>query len=97
MKKITLLCGALAMMAMVSCKNEEKTTVIEDGSADTTIVEDREVDVIQQTDTIVVEKQNPDGTSVNVNSGGVSVDSKDGSKSTTVNVTKDGAGLEVKK
>ena len=96
MKKFTLLFATAAMITFASCKKE--VTIESDGTAtDTTVVIDEVAPPVNTTDTIVVKQEESDGTSINVNSGGVSVDSKDGTKKTTVNMTKDGAGVEIKK
>lgn len=92
--KNALLTFAL-ILALASCKKEEKEVTIE-GGADTTVVVNQTVPAPETvTDTVIVEDK--DGTSVNISSDGVNVDSKDGTNKTSVNVTKDGAGVEIKK
>ena len=95
MKKVALVFGAAAFLAFASCKKEEKEVNVDSTGVDTTVVVHEHDAPSPSKDTIVVEE--PDGTSVNINSSGVSVDSKDGTKKTNINVSKDGAGVEVKK
>ncbi|HEX9979097.1 MAG TPA: hypothetical protein VGB50_00870 [Flavobacterium sp.] len=94
MKKITILLGALALTAFVSCKNEEKTetTTVEPVAHDTTVV-------VHETETVPVQdaEEEQDGTSVSVDSDGMKVDSKSGEKKTDVNVSDDGAAVEIKR
>lgn len=85
-------------MAMVSCKKEEKQVDIVSPGTDTTVVVHETMPApAAEKDTVVVKPEESDGTSVSVDANGVNVNSKDGTKKTTVNVTKDKAGVEIKK
>jgi hypothetical protein len=97
MKKATLLFGALSLMALVSCKKEEKEVDVDAPAADTTIVVHETAPAPVTTDTVVVKPEESDGTSVKINSDGLDINSKDGTKKTSVNVSKDNAGVEIKK
>jgi len=96
MRKITMVLGAAALVAFASCKKEEKEINVDGTTVDTTIVV-HETEPAPAPDTVVVAPAESDGTSVNVNSDGVHVDTKSGDKKTTINMSKDGAGVEVKK
>ena len=94
MRKITLLLGAVCMIALASCKKETTTETTE-----------TEVVPTSTTDTVVVEKEvpaapapeNTDGTSIKVDGNGVDIQSKDGKNSTDVEVKDGGAAVEIKK
>lgn len=94
MKKFLLFTGAIAMMT-ISCKNQETETV---EAPDTVIVQEAPEatpnDVPPPPPPAVEEA---DGTSIKVGSDGVTLDTKDGTKKTTVDVREGGAVLEVKK
>ncbi|HLA56489.1 MAG TPA: hypothetical protein VK623_10335 [Flavobacterium sp.] len=96
MKKTTLLLGAMAMIAFASCKKETTSTDVVAPATDTTVVI-HDVAPAPPADTVTVKTEESDGTSVSVDANGVDVKSKDGTKKTTVNVSKDNAGVEVKK
>jgi hypothetical protein len=89
MKRILIMCSVLAI-TLVSCKKEttEENT--------TEIVRTDSVTVKQELAPPPPPQVEPrDGTSINVNSDGVNIDSKDGTNKTRVNVSKDNAGLEI--
>ncbi|HEX8562054.1 MAG TPA: hypothetical protein VF676_03645 [Flavobacterium sp.] len=98
MKKVFVVFGALALMLGTSC-NEKKTeseTTTETTTVIDTVEADGEVnapDPEAQTETV----EESDGTSVSVNSDGVSVNSKDGTNKTNVEVKEGGGTVEIKK
>lgn len=98
MKKTIFLFGALALMLGTSC-NEKKTESTETTETttvtDTVHVDGAMNDVPPPPPPPAAERQ--DGTSISVNSDGVSVDSKDGTKGTKVEVKNDGGTVEIKK
>lgn len=83
MKKATILIASLALFSVLSCKDKnEKTT-------------EESTQVIEKTNTLVIEKsadtvktENPDGTSISVDKNGVEFSTKDGSTETEVNINK---------
>ena len=83
MKKIIFICGALFMLAITSCYQKEESKE----STSTT------------TEKVVVSPDTgqKDGTTIKLNEQGMSVESKDGSKKTNVSVSKDSAGIEIKR
>ena len=80
--------GVLSVLAIVSCKEKEETKETPAATTNQTI----EV----TTETPAVEK-NPDGTSISVGTDGVDVSTKNGTKSTSVNVSGGEAEVQVKK
>lgn len=93
MKKI-FLTAALAIGMLVSCKQETKETdvIMPEATTDTVVVE-KPVAPIDE----VAPEEESDGTSVSVGSDGVSVDSKNGTNKTTVDVKDGKAQVEIKK
>ncbi len=89
MKKAFILCGALLLLT--ACKKEEKeieSTTVTETVSDTVVRE------VAPPPPAEIEPES-DGTSISIGSDGVSVDSKDGKKKTTVNVSKDNADVEI--
>jgi hypothetical protein len=87
MKKAILMTGILSMMVLVSCKKEVKTTEVTPVDVDTVEVAAPPVEEVESTD----------GTSVEMNSDGVKVDTKTGDNATKVEVKDGKAAVEVKK
>lgn len=81
------------MSMMVSCKNEEPTPPV---APEPTPIIVNEV-TPPPPPPPAVEKVDKDGTSISVNSDGVSLDTKNGTKSTNVSVKDGGAAIEIKK
>ena len=91
--------GALALTVLVSCNTkEEKTTeiVAPESTTDTLVVKEEAAPTTTTTE-VETTTEKADGTSVNVGSDGVSLDTKNGTKSTNVEVKDGGASLEIKK
>lgn len=92
MKKITLILGLVSFMAFTSCKKETTETVEITTPATETVVEDMPPPPPPPVKDTVV-----DGTSININSKGVNIDSQDGSKKTKINVSGGDSSIEIKK
>ncbi len=88
MKKIILLTGALAMTVLVSCKDNQT----DPPPPPEPVVHDEPAPVPPPP-----EPEAADGTSIQVGSDGVSLDTKDGTRSTSVDVRDGGAAVEIKK
>ncbi|HEY0091718.1 MAG TPA: hypothetical protein VGB43_04445 [Flavobacterium sp.] len=98
MKRFTMVLGAAALIAFASCKKEDKEVDITTTTPDTTVIVHEEAPAPEpETETVVTEPAETNGTSVDVNADGIHVDTKSGTSKTTVNMGKDGAGVEVKK
>ena len=95
MKKIVLT-AAMALMVLVSCvkKEEKETEVVAPESTTDTVVVETPAAPVQE---VAPAAEETDGTSVSVGSGGVSVDSKNGTNKTTIDVKEGGAAVEIKK
>jgi hypothetical protein len=85
MKKVTLILGMLAAVAIVSCKEKEETPAPETTTTETTTI------------VTPAPEKNTDGTSISVDKNGVEYSSKNGSNSTTVKVEGGDSKVEVKK
>jgi hypothetical protein len=88
MKKISMIIGVLSVMAIVSCKEKEETPAAPETTTNQTI---------EVTTEAPAAEKNPDGTSISVGSDGVDVSTKNGTNSTSVNVSGGEAKVEVKK
>ena len=95
MKKLILLSGVAVMTMMMSCKNEEPTPPVAPES--TPIIVNEAAPLPPPPPPPREVEEDKDGTSVSVNSDGVSLDTKNGTRSTTVNVKDGGAAIEIKK
>ena len=94
MKRIFLSVALLSLIVVTSCKEKETVSTSE---TETIIEEAPATQTEAQSDTISVTTEEADGTSVKMNGDGVSVDTKDGSNKTNVEVNGGGAAVEVKK
>ncbi len=93
MKKITLALGLMSFIAFTSCKKETTETVEITTPATETVTNDMPPPppppIVK--DTVV------EGTSININSKGVKIDSKDGDNKTKINVSGSDSSIEIKK
>lgn len=96
MKKIILLSALVVSTVFTSCKKEEPMT-----PEPTPIIINETTPPPPPPPTEkpapVEQKVDEDGTAISINSDGVSLDTKDGKKSTTVKVQDGGAAIEIKK
>ncbi len=95
MKKSILLFGAVALMLATSC-NEKKSETTEMTETTTTVIDTVDNDMPPPPPPPPVAEE-ADGTSVSVNSDGVSVNTKDGTNKTQVEVKGNGGTVEIKK
>ncbi|MGO4822267.1 MULTISPECIES: hypothetical protein [unclassified Flavobacterium] len=86
MKKATMIIGMMAVMAIVSCKKKEETTIT------TTPVAEPTTEVAPP-----ATEEEQDGTSISVGTDGVDISTKNGAKETNVKVENGDAKVEVKK
>ena len=94
MKKITLILGLMSVLSFISCKKETTETVEITTPATETVTTDMPPPpppppIVK--DTVV------EGTSININSKGVKIDSKDGDNKTKINVSGGDSSIEIKK
>lgn len=97
MKKIGLIIGMAAFIALASCSNSKET------STDTTDTIIQEVEVPVETEksstttTTTTTRTNDDGTTVEVDQNGIVIGSKDGKSETKVKITTDTARIKIKR
>jgi len=90
MKTQSIYIGLFAIALLFSCGKKEEKPVENNETTEAVIIEKEVV-----TDT--VKEEEPDGTSVKIGTDGASIETKDGSKSTSVEISKDKATIEVEK
>jgi hypothetical protein len=84
MKKISMLIGLLSVLAIVSCKEKEEAP---EAATNQTIEVTKEAPAVEE---------NSDGTKISVGTDGVDVSTKNGTNSTSVNVSGGKAKVEIK-
>ena len=97
MKKVFLILGAVSMLTLASCRKEEKEVTTTDISTNDTIVVQNEDPAPPPPPAPEAPAEDPDGTSVSINSDGINVDSKSGDKKTTVKVDGENSSVDVKR
>lgn len=88
MKKNIILFGALTMLAMASCNNQTETK--EPVETTTTPPASSE-----KTTVVIQPASQKEGTTIQLNDKGISIENKDGSKKNNVKISKDSMNIEI--
>lgn len=89
MKKVLMIAGMAVMLSVASCKDKKEEPVTPPPPPP---VENPSADPAPQP----ITQEEKDGTSINVSSDGVQVESKNGENKTDVNLSKDNQNIEIK-